>query len=91
MIKVTESAKKELAKLLSEKVDWPEACLRLLDRGGGVFGIGMDIEMPGDFTIEHDGRKVLVVAAELAPAVRNIIIDVDDTPRGKELVIDGIF
>ena len=88
MISVTERAKHELRKLLSENVDWPEARLRLLDRGKGVLGIGIDIEMPGDYIVECEDRKVLVVEPELADNLNEITLDVDETPEGTELVID---
>ena len=38
MVNVTERAKQELKKLLARKVDWPEARLRLMDRGKGIIG-----------------------------------------------------
>ena len=88
MISVTERAKRELRKLLSENVDIPEARLRLLDRGGGILGIGVDIEMPGDYIVECEDKKVLVIEPELAANLNKITLDVDDTPEGAELVID---
>ena len=88
MISVTERAKRELRKLLVENVDWPEARLRLLDRGEGVFGIGVDIEMPGDYIVECDDKRVLVIEPGLATNFNNITLDVDETPEGTELVID---
>ena len=38
MIKITEWAKQELKYLLSQKLYWPEARLRLIDRGQGMSG-----------------------------------------------------
>ena len=88
MISVTERAKRELRKLLSDNVDWPEARLRLLDRGEGVLGIGVDIEMPGDYIVECEDKRVLVIEPGLAANLNKIILDVDETPEGTELVID---
>ena len=88
MISITERAKLELRKLLSEKVDCEEARLRLLDRGGGVLGIGLDIEMPGDYIVECGNKRILVIESELASGLDNITLDVDETPEGTELVID---
>ena len=88
MISVTERAKRELRRLLSENVDWPEARLRLLDRGEGILGIGIDIEMPGDYIVECEDKRVLVIEPELAANLNKITLDVDETPDGTELVID---
>ena len=91
MIKITERAKQELRKLLSKKVDWPKACLRLVDRGQGKLGLGIDIEARGDQIIEYEGVKVLMVEPELASNLKEVTLDVDDTPNGPELVISEDF
>ena len=88
MINVTERAKQELKRLLYQKVDWPEARLRLMDRGQGILGLGLDIELPGDQIVEYHGIEVLNVEPELAAKIKGITLDVDDTPQGAELVID---
>jgi len=88
MVKVTERAKQELKRLLAQKVDWPEARLRLMDRGEGILGLGIDIELPGDRVVEYQGVPVLNVEPGLSTNVGRITIDVDDTPEGVELVID---
>ena len=87
MINITEKAKKELKVLLVASVDWPGARLRLLDRGQGKLGLGIDVEKPDDVVVEHEGIKLLVVEPRLASNLENITLDVDDTPNGPELVI----
>ena len=87
MIHVTERAKQELRKILAKKVDWPGALLRLIDRGEGKIGLGIDIEAPGDKVIEYEGNKILLVESELANNLKEITLDVDNTPQGAELVI----
>jgi len=87
MIHVTERAKQEMKELLASKVDWPEARLRLIDRGQGKLGLGIDIESPGDKIVEYDGIRLLVVEPGLADSVVGITLDVDDTPEGAQLVI----
>jgi Fe-S cluster assembly iron-binding protein IscA len=87
MIIITERAKQELCKLLTKKVDWPYARLRLMDRGQGKLGLGVDIEVPGDHIVEYEGRKVLIIEPELAKNIQGVTLDVDDTPEGIELVI----
>ena len=87
MINVTKQAKQELKRLLSQNVDWPQARLRIMDRGQGIIGLGIDIEAPGDRVVEYEGTKVLVVEPKLANNLQGITIDVDETPDGAELVI----
>jgi len=87
MMNITGRARQELDRILSANVDMPQARLRLLDRGQGQLGLGIDIEMPGDEIVEHDGSSVLVVEHGLAISLKGVTIDVDDTPGGPELVI----
>ena len=91
MVSVTEGACRELKRMLSEKVDWPGARLRLVDRGQGDIGLGIDIEVPGDHVVEYEGTKVLIIESELATNLKGITLDVDDTPAGAELVLSGKF
>jgi Fe-S cluster assembly iron-binding protein IscA len=91
MVSVTEGARKELKRMLSEKVDWPGARMRLVDRGQGNIGLGIDIEVPGDHVVEYEGTKVLIIESELATNLKGITLDVDDTPAGAELVLSGKF
>lgn len=87
MIYITEKAKQELSDLLEESVDWPGALLRLMDRGQGKLGLGIDIEKPGDVIVEYEGAKLLVIEPLLATSLNRITLDVDDAAGGAELVI----
>ena len=87
MVIVTEKARRELKKLLEVKVDWPGARLRLIDRGQGVIGLGIDLESPGDEVIECNGEAIMVVGPEFTSNVQLVTLDVDDTSGGPELVI----
>ena len=87
MINVTKRAKQELIKILSKKVDFPKARLRLMDRGKGILGLGVDIEAPGDQIVEYEGIKVLIVEPGLATNVKGVTLDVDDTLEGAKLVM----
>ena len=87
MIKVTERAKQELGRLLAASVDWPGACLRLVDRGQGKLGMGIDIQQSNDRAIEYEGSILLVIDDGLADSLTHITLDVDDSPEGTELVI----
>ncbi len=87
MIEISDRAKEELKKLLLAKVDWPGARLRLLDRGGGKLGLGIDIESESDRVVEYEGDVLMVIEDELAARLNGIAIDVDSTEEGVELVI----
>ncbi len=68
-------------------MDWPGARLRLVDRGQGKLGLGIDIEAPGDRVVEYEGMGILIVEPGLAENLQRVTLDVDDTPEGIELVI----
>lgn len=87
MIEITEHAKQELNRLLIAKVDWPGALLRLIDRGQGKLGLGIDIQKPNDLVIDFEGKRLILVEEALAENLANITLDVDETPDGPELVI----
>ena len=61
--------------------------MRLIDRGEGIIGLGIDIEGLGDRIVEYDGKKVLVVESELANNLQGVTLDIDETPEGPELVL----
>jgi Fe-S cluster assembly iron-binding protein IscA len=87
MIEVTERAKQELKHLLTTTVDNPLAGLRLVTNEQGQIGLGVDVEMPDDKVVEHDGSKVLLVKEELANKLESLTLDVEDAPEGARLVI----
>jgi Fe-S cluster assembly iron-binding protein IscA len=88
MINITERAKKALKKLLTATLDFPEGRLRLMDRGQGKLGLGVDIEMPGDVHVKYDGATVLVVDQRLAADMEGITLDAEDSEKGPELILD---
>jgi Fe-S cluster assembly iron-binding protein IscA len=87
MIGVTERAKSELKAILDKNVDNPQACLRLRSNEEGHLGLGIDIEMPGDKTVEYQGSTLLVAEEKLASSLNNKAIDIEDTGEGSQLVI----
>ncbi|MFC1939610.1 hypothetical protein ACFLXO_02865 [Chloroflexota bacterium] len=87
MVNVTKRARQELKRILTVAVDMPQARLRLIDRGQGKLGLGIDVEMPGDKLIDHDGLTVLVIEPEFASSLKGVTIDVDNTSDGVELVV----
>ena len=90
MIKITKRAKQELMKILTNKVDWPGARLRLMDRGQGKLGLGIDIEAPGDKVVKYEGEKLMLIEPVLAANLKEVTLDVDDTPEGVELVSNKV-
>ena len=87
MIEVTDRAKQLLKNTLSENVDTPQAGIRLVARGEGQIGLGIDVENPGDQVVEFEGSKVLIVEKNLAEALTGITLDVEDTEEGAKLVL----
>jgi Fe-S cluster assembly iron-binding protein IscA len=87
MIEITDNAKDELYRLLTSKVDWPGALLRLIDRGKGTLGLGIDIQKPDDLVINYEGKRLMLVDNGLAATLNDITLDVDMTPDGPELVL----
>ena len=87
MINVTERARKELKRILTSSVDNWYARLRLISRGQGRLGLGVDVEMPGDDVVEHEGSGLLVVEHELAASLDGVILDVEDNGEGTQLVL----
>ena len=87
MINVTERAGEQLRKLLTTYTDMPQGRLRLMDRGHGELGLGIDIEMPGDKLVEYDGSTILVIERPLAESLKGVTLDAEDSIEGFELVI----
>ena len=87
MIDVTKRARQELKRILTETVDMPQARLRLMDRGRGKLGLGIDIEVPGDQIVEYEGSKVLIIEPGLAANLKGVTLDVDVTSEGANLII----
>ena len=87
MIRVTERALGELKRILLAKADLPQARLRLVTNDQGKLGLGVDIEMPDDRVVEHEGSRVLLVGNSLANSIEGITLDVENTANGPQLVI----
>ena len=89
MINITERAKQMLKKILNANVDFPEGRLRVMDRGQGKLGLGIDIEMPEDELVKYEGSTILVIEREFAVNLKGITLDVEDSGKGLELIIHG--
>ncbi|MFC2034337.1 hypothetical protein ACFLTT_02930 [Chloroflexota bacterium] len=87
MIGITERARQELKRILVSKVDHPAARLRLTDGNKGDLGLSVDVELPGDEVVEHEGYNLLTIEKQLAAKLEGVILDVEDTPEGLQLII----
>jgi hypothetical protein len=87
MLQITDDAKAELKRLLTTKVDWPGARLRLLERSSGALGLGIDIAAAGDKVVKYEGDELLVIDGGLADRLEKVLLDVDATADGVVLVI----
>ena len=86
MLEVTKRAKEELKRILSAKVDNPQAGVRLSASGQDKFGLGIDVEKPGDQVVKHKSSKVLLVENELATRLEGQTLDFTGTAEGTKFV-----
>jgi Fe-S cluster assembly iron-binding protein IscA len=88
MLGLTDKAKDELKNLLNDKVDNPLAGLRLIfDETKSMLALHIDIEEEGDVVFTHEGSKILIVKEAVANILGGFSIDVDESDKGKQLVI----
>ena len=89
MITVTAEAADVLAIRAEVETTDPEETFRLVPAGSEQLGLTLDRVKEGDQVVEHEGVKVLLVGAELADAVDGLVIDCEDTPEGRRLIVSG--
>lgn len=89
MIEITDAAKTELKRILSENTQDPAMVLRLTATPDGSLGLMLDNAAEGDNVIEHEGIKVLVIEEELAGMMSGVNMDVEDTEEGSMLTFRG--
>ncbi|MEX0785713.1 MAG: hypothetical protein WD939_03660 [Dehalococcoidia bacterium] len=88
MLTVTDKAAATLKEALEANSSEESQVLRLAPSPEG-FGLAMDEERDGDHVVEHDDRKVLVVAEDVAQALDGATVDSVETPEGQRLVIQS--
>lgn len=89
MIEVSDVAKKELKRMLSENTTDPAVVLRLTASEEGGLGLILDNEAAGDNVFKHEGISVLVIENELAGVLNGVSIDMEDTAEGPMLTFRG--
>jgi Fe-S cluster assembly iron-binding protein IscA len=87
MIVITEQARAELKKLLTDNQAEDGALLRLTASDEGQLGLVIDSEQAGDDTVEYEGAKVFAIESKLAGRLDGVTLDVEDTPEGPMLML----
>ena len=85
MLTVTATAKEKLKETLQERGADPEEAIRLIPdpSNPNQLSFTLDKENEGDHVVEsEDGRKVLLVAPDLAPMLGEMVMDYQETPEG---------
>ncbi len=85
MLKITERAAEELEKMLEEKAEIPDDCLRLI-REDDSFKIGVSKLREGDQIVSYKDKRILVIDGVLSANI-NATIGVKDTDQGTEIVV----
>ncbi len=93
MIQITESAKKEIRRLLSENEHGPEGGLRLYVKGGGCAGMsyGMDVvesSKPEDKTFDDEGVKLFVDPKSYL-FLQGTVVDFQESLIGRGFVFEN--
>jgi Fe-S cluster assembly iron-binding protein IscA len=86
MLTVTEAAGGYLSSWLERANATDDTAVRLFVEPKGL-AAALDTERPGDTTIEHAGRRVLLLDEEASQALSERTLDVQRTPDGPRLGI----
>jgi Fe-S cluster assembly iron-binding protein IscA len=87
MVNVTERAGERLKTMRDQVIDQPDRCLRLGPTDGGQLGIFPDTVKDSDQVIEHGGVTVLAMDREVAEALADRTIDVDESEGAPRLTL----
>jgi len=87
MVTVTDQAAQVLRGTLAQARTEPSQTLRLVFRSEGGFGLGLDQKREGDEVVTANGEKILLVAPDVAEALGEATIDMQETEQGRALVI----
>ena len=87
MVIVTERAKEHLKDAILPQISQPGMTARLATTGPNTLGLVPDQEKEGDQVVDHEGTSVLVIEAQLAEQLSDIVMDCTDTPAGAQLTL----
>ncbi len=85
MLTVTAKAKEKLKELLEKGATDQEAVMRIIHSPSNPKQLEfvLDKEKEGDQVVEsEEGRKVLLIGPDLAPALEGMVIDYQETAEG---------
>jgi Fe-S cluster assembly iron-binding protein IscA len=83
-MEITDRARKLLAGVVERAQGSDVAALRIVSQPEG-WGMEMGEPRPEDETFEHDARTVLVLDSSVAESLKDLTLDVHDTPEGPRL------
>ncbi len=92
MLTVTASAKEKLEEVLQKQAE-PERAIRIMRSPSqpDQLELTLDKQKEGDQVVEtEDGAKLLLVGADLAPALDGIVMDYQETPQGSGFTMSRI-
>ncbi len=90
MITVTATAKEKLKELLQKQITEPEEAIRIVRSPSepNRLELVLDKEKEGDQVVEtEEGTKILLIASDLAPVLKGLVIDYQETPQGTGFTI----
>lgn len=92
MITVTEAAMEELRRILGTLSRDVDKHMRLamppVWEGPGDFGIVLDVETDGDYVVELEGLKLLLVDQSLSESLKDAVLDFKDSSQGPGFTLD---
>lgn len=84
MLNMTSAAGGYLNRVLDESNATPDTAVRLLVAADGLRAT-FDTERPGDSSLNHDGRTVLLLDEQASQVLSERTLDVQATPDGPRL------
>jgi hypothetical protein len=87
MVTLVDGAAQVLRVTLAQLRTVPSQTFRLVSSPGGGFGLGLDQQRVGDVVVTANGEKILLMAPDIAEALGEARIDIEDTEEGRRVVI----
>ena len=92
MVTVTDTAKRELKRILETRSLAPGKALRLavppIWTGEGDFGIVIDEAETEGVMVNYEGLPVLLIDMELMEQLKSSVLDFKDSPEGLKFTLD---